>query len=660
MKEFHYQDCFMRYDGSRLTVGNEKIVREMDFSLGLPRTVSLKDAAGREYASPEKELPDFSFIGLNGPDFAGIVYETTEVEAAAVEQDRFDSPHLLVSVVMREPVQNLVFRRFFAVYPGQPAIAVWNSLRTAVMPNVFWSQRSYEFNWNLGRMPESRMESCVDGLRLADSVKPRKTVEFRARTDVHEDLVFEHEIVSSRLRGNLFYASGDDGAGLLYLQEAPPSQERRDWESHDFRLDGTTVFSCCWGVHPSEIVPDREFVSCRNVVALYSSEKDASPVLKKYLRTRFRLSEKHCSVTVNPWGCGRFPALVSEEFLMAELKAAGEVGATHYQIDDSWQEGGSLSEMINRNRHIRPSFWAVSRERLGGSFRKLVECAKEAGVEPSLWVAPSSNAEYRDWRSFCDMLLNYHREYGFNIFKIDGVLIRTSEAERNLETLLRTAREESGGEIFFNLDTTAGQRPGYFRMLEYGNIFLENRYVCHLWGCGYHPEKTLRALWKLSKYMRPQMLQIEIPYIGDINREFYRTKKEGSPDAYPWKYWMAVAMFANPLLWFAPSLTTPEERAEVREMMEIHREVQKKLFAGDIHPIGEEPSGKDMTGFYSTSGFLIVYREKACRYSSMDLEIPAGDWKLIAGEGRCTNLDGGHLEVALPRQAGFAMFRNMA
>ncbi len=657
MNRFQFQDCFLRYEGDRLTVGNERIVREMDLSSGLPRTVSLKDAAGREFASPEKEQPDFSFIGLNGPDFEGIVYDVTEVKAEAVEQDRFDSPHLLVSVTMREPVQDLLFRRFYAVYPGQPAIAVWNSLRSAVMPNVFWSQRSYEFNWNLGRMPESRMESCVDGIRLADWLKPRKTVEFRARTDVHEDLVFEHEITSPKQRGNLFYASGDDGAGLFYLQEAPPSQERRDWESHDFRLDGATVFSCCWGVHPSEIVPGCEFVSCRNVVALYSSEKESRPVLKKYLRTRFRLSEKHCSVTVNPWGCGRFPSLVSEEFLMAELKAAGESGATHYQIDDSWQEGGSLSEMINRNRHMEPSFWAVSRERLGGSFQKLVECARKSGVEPSLWVAPSSNAEYRDWRSFCDMLLKYHREYGFNIFKIDGVLIRTSEAERNLETLLRTAREESNGEIFFNLDTTAGQRPGYFRMLEYGNIFLENRYVCHLWGCGYHPEKTLRALWKLAKYMRPQMLQIEIPYIGDINREFYRTKKEGSPDAYPWTYWMAVAMFANPLLWFAPSLTSEADRAEIRRMMEIHREIQKKLFAGDIDPIGEEPSGESMSGFYSTTGFLIMYREKACRYCSMELEIPAGEWKLIAGDGRCVNLGDGLVEVSIPRQAEFAMFR---
>lgn len=648
----------MRFDGSRLTVGNGKIARVLDLSSGMPRTVSLKDAAGREFASPEKELQDFSFIGLNGPDFEGIVYEVSDVEAAAVEQDRFDSPHMLVSVSIHEPVQNVAFKRFFAVYPGQPVIAMWNTLRTSVMPNVFWSPRSGECNWNIGRMPESRMESCVDSIRLAEVIKPEKTVEFRGRTDVHDELVFEHEISSSKLRGNLFYAANGDGAGLFYLQEAPPSQERRDWESYDFRLDGNTLFSCCWGVHPSEIAPDREFVSCRNVIALYASEKEARTVLKKYLRSRFRLSEKHCSVTVNPWGCGKFPSLVSEEFLMAELKAAGEAGATHYQIDDSWQEGGSLGEMINKNRHIQPSFWDVSQERLGGSFRKLVDCAKEAGIEPSLWVAPSSNAEYRDWRSFCDMLLKYHREYGFNIFKIDGVLIRTSEAERNLETLLRTAREESGGEIFFNLDTTAGQRPGYYRMLEYGNIFLQNRYVCHMWGCGYHPEKTLRSLWKLAKYMRPQMLQIEIPYIGDVNREFYETKKEGAPDSYPWKYWMAVAMFANPLLWFTPSRTTAEERAELRGMMELHKKVQKKLFAGDIYPIGEEPSGSAVTGFYSTSGFLIVYREKASPCRSVELEVPSGDWKLIAGNGKCSSLDEGHVEVSILEKAGFAMFRN--
>ena len=92
--------------------------------------------------------------------------------------------------------------------------------------------------------------------------------------------------------------------------------------------------------------------------------------------------------------------------------------------------------------------------------------------------------------------------------------------------------------------------------------------------------------------------------------------------------------------------------------MKIHCEVRKKLFAGDIYPRGEEPSGEAMSGFYSTSGFLIVYREKACRYRSMELDVPCGDWKLIAGEGRCLNLDNGRVEVCVPQEAGFAMFRN--
>ena len=641
----------MRYEGDRLTVGNGRIAREMELSSGMPRTVSLKDAAGREFASPEKEQPDLSFLGLNGPDYEGIRYEVTAVEASAVEQDRFDSPHLLVCVTMREGVQDLEFRRYFAVYPGQASIAVWNTLRTAVMPNLFWSQRSYEYNWNAGRIPEGRMESCVDGIRLADSLKPRKTVEFRARTDLHDDLVFEHEITGSKLRGNLFYASDEKGAGLLYLQEAPPTQERRDMELHDFRLDGSTIHSLCWGIHPSELRPERTFRSNRNVLGICRME-EREKVLRNYLRLRFPLDGAQHTVTVNPWGCGQFPKLVSESFLMEEFRAAAECGATHYQIDDSWQEGGSLLEMIVKNRHITPSFWDVSKDRLNGTFAPLTAAAGEAGIEPSLWVAPSSNAEYRDWREFLDILLRLHRENGFNIFKIDGMQLRTSEAEENLEHLLREARLRSNGRISFNLDATAGQRSGYFRMLEYGTIFLENRYVCHMWGLGYHPEKTLRSLWKLAHWMRIEMLQIEIPYYGDINPEFYRDKSFGSPDAYPWQYWIAIALFANPLLWFAPSRTRPEDRGVLRAMMELHRRIRETLFSGDIAPVGAEPDGHAVTGFHSDAGFLLLFRERQAP-ARAEFKFP-GSWQLLAGSG---SFDGA--VASLPEPASFALFQKV-
>ena len=337
---------------------------------------------------------------------------------------------------------------------------------------------------------------------------------------------------------------------------------------------------------------------------------------------------------------------------MEEFRAAAECGATHYQIDDSWQEGGSLLEMIVKNRHITPSFWDVSKVRLNGTFAPLTAAAGEAGIEPSLWVAPSSNAEYRDWREFLDILLRLHRENGFNIFKIDGMQLRTSEAEENLEHLLREARLRSNGRISFNLDATAGQRSGYFRMLEYGTIFLENRYVCHMWGLGYHPEKTLRSLWKLAHWMRIEMLQIEIPYYGDINPEFYRDKSFGSPDAYPWQYWIAIALFANPLLWFAPSRTRPEDRGVLRAMMELHRRIRETLFSGDIAPVGAEPDGHAVTGFHSDAGFLLLFRERQAP-ARAEFEFP-GSWQLLAGSG---SFDGA--VASLPEPASFALFQKV-
>ncbi len=646
MKQVSFQDCFAEVQEGRLILGNAAIRRTLDLTSGMPRTVSLRDGAGFEYAADDKAEEDLSFMGLNGCGQEGIAWEIAEVSAEAQEHPDFEAPHLLVSLRMYERVQEIELKRFFAVYPGIPAMAVWNTIRSAVMPRVFWNGRSQISDWNRA---DERRESRVDSIRLAPGFETFESVEFRGRTDEHDDLVFRHTAENGFADGNLLFASSADGRTVFYLQEAPPTQERRDMEKHDFRIDGRTVHSLCWGIHPSEIRPDKTFRSNRNVIALCrTAERNA--LLRNYLRRRFPSDSARHTVTVNPWGCGQFPKLVSETFLKEEFRAAAECGATHYQIDDSWQEGGSLLEMIVKNRHITPSFWEVSRERLNGTFAPLTEAAKEAGIEPSLWIAPSSNAEYRDWREFVDILLRLHRESGFNMFKIDGVLIRTTEAEENLERLLREACLQSGGKISFNLDTTAGQRPGYFRMLEYGTIFLQNRYVCHLWGLGYHPEKTLRSLWQLAHYMRTEMLQIEIPYPGDINPEFYKDKSFGSPDAYPWRYWMAVALFANPLLWFAPSRTAPADRPGLRSMMELHRRLRDRIFSGDVIPVGTKPDGAAITGFHADAGYLLLFRERRGPESAT-LNLP-GCWKLLEGKG---TFDG--KTAVLPDPASFALFQ---
>ena len=282
-------------------------------------------------------------------------------------------------------------------------------------------------------------------------------------------------------------------------------------------------------------------------------------------------------------------------------------------------------------------------------------------MELALWCAPSSNVEFRDWEAFREFLLDFHRRWNFRFFKIDGVKIRTCEAERNLETLLRSVREATGGLVYFNLDTTAGQRPGYFRMVEYGNIFLENRYVCHEWGLGYHPEKTLRSLWQLARVMRPQLLQVEIPSPSDIRRSFYEKKGMSQPDLYPVEYWAAIALFANPLLWFAPSTVPEEIRSRIRPLLELWRRNRDTILGGEIYPVGAAPDGKALTGLVSTGGWLIAFRELGApeagefRLSHFP-EAEGRRWRLVAGQGRAEPVPGG-VTLLLPDHPRFALFQ---
>ena len=173
----------------------------------------------------------------------------------------------------------------------------------------------------------------------------------------------------------------------------------------------------------------------------------------------------------------------------------------------------------------------------------------------------------------------FYKKYGFTNFKIDGVLIRSKKAEDNLRRLLEFVRDATDGKVYFNLDTTNGQRPGYWMFLEYGNIFLENRYCCFHYDCpvDYHPERTLRNLWDLSKYLTPSDLQIEIPSPDDIDPTVYENYPGTRPDVYPLEYWAAIALFANPLIWTAPSKISADSRRVLKKMNDLHKKYREGL-----------------------------------------------------------------------------------
>ncbi len=349
-------------------------------------------------------------------------------------------------------------------------------------------------------------------------------------------------------------------------------------------------------------------------------------ILHRYLASRFPMRSEEAAVLVNPWGCGSFPELVSANFLREEICAAEEIGAEVYQIDDSWQNGNGLSELTDNNRAVGCDFWTVSPKHFPDGFEELRNWS--GSVKPGLWCAPSFTGAYRDWEAFADMLIDYHRRYGFVTVKVDGVRMQSAIAEERLESLLRKVRSETGGGVYFNLDTTNGQRPGYFLFLEYGNIFLENRYVTTEGVIGYHPEKTLRNLWLLSRYVRTQSLQIEIPAPDDIPEGMVFRH---DPREYDFEYWCAVALFANMLIWTAPSRLSKESKAVLRKMTALQKTIRPELFSGMVRPVLNCPDGRSLTGFASDAGYRLIFREAGCAEDSTEMPSAAG--RILAGRG---------------------------
>jgi len=614
---FSFKDIEIVRGQTDLVISNSHIVRAFDLSLAVPRTTSLRNRqSGREHADERGDV-DFSFMGYNMPGAArrrtGFVLQDVEAETRA--PSFFDGEHVVIRLRILDSVQELLLIREYFIYPELPILAARCGIRAAVFPRIAWAPRGAGFN---KQADPAFLESRMESLRLQKGFEVFRVVEFFGRTDFSNELLREEWFTGPAFSamGNLAFAEGAGAGGVFILQEAPPSNERRDLDACDFRFSEHTLSSCCWGIAPHEVRPDQILYGYRNVIGVYAEGGIASRrLLKDYLRTRFPQNpKKDFSIMVNAWGSGSFQKDLSEQYLMDEIKASAELGATHYQIDDGWQRGKSLSALTLDNEAAGEEFWKISDSRLPGGFEKLHQTAQAHHMELALWLAPSFNREFRDWEVFVDLIGGFYRKFGIRMFKIDGVRMRTKAAEDNLEKMVRTLRTESGGDIQFNFDTTDGERPGYFLFLEYGNIFLENRYACHNWGQVYHPEQALRNLWTLAGYVRPQTLQIEVTDYLNINREYYDQQGVSHPDLYSPQYWAAVTLFANPLIWLAPSKLAPPIKAAYRDVLQLHLRHREGIFSGEIFPVGSKPDGCSLTGFQShhfedNSGFLVVYRE---------------------------------------------------
>ena len=101
----------------------------------------------------------------------------------------------------------------------------------------------------------------------------------------------------------------------------------------------------------------------------------------------------------NTWGDRHQDQAICEEFLLKELRRAGEIGVDILQIDDGWECGitsnskRSSSGVWEGYYNDSQDFWKVNPERFPHGLEAVIQYADGLGIEAGLWFSPdSSNA----------------------------------------------------------------------------------------------------------------------------------------------------------------------------------------------------------------------------------------------------------------------------
>lgn len=642
--------CYVQLDKDTLKMGNSLVERAFIWNGGHLQTVSLTNKTTGKVSVSSGRKPDLCFTEDSN---------TGENASLVLCEEQGPDSHsggLKATVEYCLPglggVDDMLWvRREFRIYGDAPAIQGKLFLR--------------------GSLPESA-DQVLDRIDFKGRHWKMRFVSFSDATDYNDNLVYSRDVIPykrQKFPGNIVFAvDTEKGTGFFLLKEAPCT-ERDDPESNKFSVEYGKLTARGWGVRPADIRKDEWTEVYGTVLGVFDdSEKSALLSLRKYMKTIRRHSRgRDDMIMMNTWGDRSRDAKVGESFCLEEINEGIRLGITHFQIDDGWQKGtspvstkgkGSFDDIWETG-----DYWTPDKYRFPDGLLPVVSFARSHGIETGLWFNPSHIRDMADWEKDADTIVGLFRQYGIRYFKVDGLQIKTKTAECNLRKLFERVRKETKDSVVFNLDVTAGFRPGYFYMGEYGNIFLENRYTDF---ATYYPYKTLRNLWQLSRYFPPEKLQIE--FLNKWrNKEKYPPDDRFAPFWYDFSYLFAITMPAQPLAWLEAS-NLPEEAFQIKELVDVYKTVMGEFHDGIILPIGNEPDGCSWTGFQSivseTSGFFLVFREYTSDGSApMETFLPRGSWVKfdpVAGDAKeCLRhvSERGSVDIKLDNPNSFALFR---
>ncbi len=634
-----YMDCTIITGNDIIEVYNSRIYRRWELRNGLCHAASLKDlVSGTEYIletganaapSPEFEVQDKCI---------GVLYNKYVAADSVVEEKS-----LRLDIFSEFEGYTLITH--FKIYPNAPAISQWMSA-TGDVPQKeihFKAEESVDNIENLRALANNSMNirGLGDMLVLDNIHKKLGIVDFIAHTDRKDNLCSWKEDIltihsTNAYSSNLFYYHDQiNNDGLLFLKEAPLPQARPVKADYDLMVDGGNLYFAGHGTDDMTEYPGYPFT----VILYNGSSYGRMKALHDYQRNFRIYNEKRDDVIWHStWGDRNADKIVSSEFMFKELEDMKEAGGDFLYFSDGWQKGAAMTPLTMErymNQWNKPGYWDVDKDKFPNDLTEVTQKADDYGMMKGLWFCPDQTNDYENYKRDIEVLLNLYKNYGVGKVKFDAITIRSKLGEKRIKEIMAAFVDGSNGDAFVEIDITAGIRTDYFDAMQYGFLFLENRYTDFR---RYYPHLTLRNLWLLSHYVDPRRLRIEF-----LNNERNKHKYINDPLApylYSPSYLYATTIFANPLMWFEISNLSDEYKKQMKYMINLCRPIRKKIAQSNVYPVGEEPDGFSLSGFISVdrdkNGYAGIFRAAGSE-DSIEMCVPLDDgvydFKLLAGSG---------------------------
>jgi hypothetical protein len=538
------------------------------------------------------------------------------MEQSFIADGELNGAHDLFQFCFADEKKGLTIKWNFRFFENTAGYECAYDIEAETVPRGDWSQGDREDRLDI-------IPFDLDGVTVTLG-------DFRAATDHHNDFVeistqtIDNKSLPLFLDGNVLRLEKEDGSGIWIYKISASRYDRRDRIKANFKIDREGVAVMGWGIEPHDFIHHSTLKSNPWVVIPYTDgHSGAIQAARDFFGQYWKRSyNAPGNVMINPWGGGGFYLWnhMHEDWVVEELKAAGRLGGTHYQLDDGWQKGGTLESII-AGRPLNREFWKINKEKFPHDFVKISHAAADNGVKLGLWFCPDCNREYKNWEDEVSILADLHECYNFEYIKIDGAYHRSYFAEENFDNLLRDLYSKTKGQVLFNLDVTAGVRKGFLYSPEFGPLFPANRYPFSPQGAPnkYYPNNTLKNFWKLAHFIPPHLIQVEVPDIfynpAEDPGEYDKTYPENDchrPDLYGPFYCGMIAFFGSPLLWLQPSKIKEELLCDYASVIKLFKQYRNDIVQGLVMPIGDEPDGTGITGFISqkeSSGYLLIFRE---------------------------------------------------